>query len=50
MSEFEVEVCLGSVQSFSRICPIESPYRNLYKRSNIPEHLDKRIPHFTIND
>jgi hypothetical protein len=25
MSEFEVEACLGSVQSFSRICPIESP-------------------------
>jgi len=32
---------LGSVSSFSCICPIEETYRKLYKQSNIPEYFNK---------
>jgi hypothetical protein len=35
-----------SIWSFSRICPNEETYRNLYKQSNIPDHLSKGVPQF----
>jgi len=38
--------CPLNVRSFSHICPNDETYRNLYKQSNIPEHLPKGILQF----